>query len=74
LIKIYLGRVSVRGVEGITEAAVGHAGVAVGGEAWRQRPIEGEHPYVYLDGIVLKHSWADEVRLIAVQEHSHLIR
>jgi hypothetical protein len=78
LIKIYLGGVSVRGVEGITEAAVGHAGVAVDGagaqqedygtiEARRQRPIEGEHPYVYLDGIVLKHSWADEVRLIAVQ-------
>jgi transposase-like protein len=26
-------------------------------EAWRHRPIEGEHPYVYLDGIVLKRSW-----------------
>ena len=23
-------------------------------EAWRNRPIESEHPYVYLDGIVLK--------------------
>jgi transposase-like protein len=22
-------------------------------EAWRNRPIEGEHPYVYLDGIVI---------------------
>jgi transposase-like protein len=22
-------------------------------EAWRNRPIEGEHPYVYPDGIVL---------------------
>jgi transposase-like protein len=30
-------------------------------EAWRNRPIEGEHPYVYLDGIVLKRSWAREV-------------
>jgi transposase-like protein len=30
--------------------------------AWRNRPIEGEHPYVYLDGIVLKRSWAGEVR------------
>ena len=42
---------------------MGHAGVAldrVG--AWRNRPIEGEHPYVYLDGIVLKRSWAGEVR------------
>jgi hypothetical protein len=23
-------------------------------EAWRSRPIEGEHPYLYLDGIVMK--------------------
>jgi Transposase, Mutator family len=27
-------------------------------EAWRNRPIEVEHPYVYLDGIALKRSWA----------------
>jgi transposase-like protein len=25
-------------------------------EAWRNRPIEGDYPYVYLDGIVLKRS------------------
>jgi hypothetical protein len=24
-------------------------------------PIEGDHPYVYLDGIVLKRSWAGQV-------------
>jgi transposase-like protein len=24
-------------------------------EAWRNRPIEGDHPYVYFDGIVLKY-------------------
>jgi transposase-like protein len=46
---------------------VGHAGLALDGvrpnkkiygtiEAWRNRPIEDEHPYVYLDGIVLKRS------------------
>lgn len=29
---------------------------------WRNRPIEGAHPYVYLDGIVLKRSWTGEVR------------
>jgi putative transposase len=51
---------------------VGHAGVAIDGigankkiygtiEAWRNRPIDGEHPYVYLDGIVLKRCWAGEV-------------
>ena len=35
-------------------------------EAWRDRPIEGEHPYVYLDGIVLKRSWAGVVRNVSL--------
>jgi putative transposase len=35
-------------------------------EAWRNRPIEGEHPYMYLDGIVLKRSWAGEVRNVSL--------
>jgi transposase-like protein len=30
-------------------------------ETWRNRPIIGAQPYVYLDGIVLKRSWAGEV-------------
>src|SRR5262249_11307390 len=35
-------------------------------EAWRNRPIEGQHPYVYLDGIVLKRSGAGEVRNVSL--------
>ena len=35
-------------------------------EAWRNRPIEGEHAYVYLDGIWLKRSWGGEVKNVAV--------
>jgi transposase-like protein len=35
-------------------------------EAWRNRPIEGDHPYVYLDGIMLKRSWAGEVRNVSL--------
>jgi len=35
-------------------------------EAWRNRPIEGERPHVYLDGIVLKRSWAGEVRNVSL--------
>ena len=36
-------------------------------EKWRTRPtIKGSHPYVYLDGIVLKRSWAGEVRNVSV--------
>ena len=35
-------------------------------EAWRNEPIEGEFPYVYLDGIVLKRTWAGEVKNVSV--------
>jgi len=35
-------------------------------ETWRSRPIEGEHAYVYLDGIWLKRSWGGEIKNIAV--------
>ncbi|SDE92928.1 Transposase, Mutator family, partial [Paracoccus isoporae] len=28
--------------------------------------IEGDHPYVFLDGIVMKRSWADEVRNVSL--------
>ena len=26
-------------------------------DTWRQRPITGSYPYVYLDGVSLKRSW-----------------
>ncbi len=77
LIEMYLAGVSVRRVEDITEALWGTR-VSSGTvsklnqkvykhiEAWRKRPIEGEHPYVYLDGVVLKRSWAGEVRNVSV--------
>ena len=68
LIEMYLAGVSVRRVEDITEAlwgtrvspsTVSDLNKKIYGtiEAWRNRPIEGEHPYVYLDGIVLKRTW-----------------
>jgi putative transposase len=77
LIEMYLAGVSVRRVEDITEALWGTR-VSSGTvsnlnkkayeniEAWRTRPIEGEYPYVYLDGIVLKRSWAGEIRNVSV--------
>ena len=77
LMEMYLAGVSVRRVEDITEALWGTR-VSPGTvsnlnqriykqiEAWRNRPIEGEYPYVYLDGIVLKRSWAGEVRNVSV--------
>lgn len=77
LIEMYLAGVSVRRVEDITEALWGTR-VSSGTvsklnqkvykhiEAWRNRPIEGVIPYVYLDGIVLKRSWAGEVKNVSV--------
>ena len=77
LIEMYLAGVSVRRVEDITEALWGTR-VSPGTvsnlnrkiydriEKWRSRPIEGEYPYVYLDGIILKRSWAGEVRNVSV--------
>ena len=77
LVEMYLAGVSVRRVEDITEALWGTR-VSPGTvsnlnkklyeriESWRNRPIEGEHPYVFLDGISLKRSWGGEVRNVSV--------
>ncbi len=35
-------------------------------EAWRNRSLEGEHTYVFLDRIWLKRSWGGEVKNVAV--------
>jgi putative transposase len=34
--------------------------------AWWNRQIEGEHSYPYLDGIVMKRTWAGEVRNVSL--------
>ena len=64
MIEMYLAGVSVRRVEDITEALWGTK-VSPGTvsnlnkkiykhiEEWRNRPLSGEYPYVYLDGIGL---------------------
>ena len=77
LVEMYLAGVSVRRVEDITEALWGtrvssstvsrlNQKIYRHIEAWRNRAIEGDYPYVYLDGVVLKRSWAGEVRNISV--------
>lgn len=77
LIEMYLAGVSVRRVEDITQALWGTR-VSSGTvsklnqkvykhiEAWRNREIVGDYPYVYLDGIVLKRSWAGEIKHVSV--------
>jgi len=77
LIEMYLAGISVRRVEDITEALWGtrvspatvsnlNKKIYAKIEAWRNRPIADEHPYLYLDGIVMKRSWAGEVRNVSL--------
>jgi putative transposase len=77
LVEMYLAGVSVRRVEDITEALWGtrvssstvselNKKIYAQIHEWRNRPIVGEHPYVYLDGIWLKRCWGGEVRNVAV--------
>src|SRR5690606_25343025 len=74
---MYLAGDSVRRVEDITEALWGtrvspgtvsnlNRKIYAQIEAWRHRPIEGQHPYLYLDGIVMKRTWAGEVRNVSL--------
>ena len=66
LVEIYLAGVSARRVEGITEALWGtrDSPSTVSGlnqkiyaqiEAWRNLPLDGNHPYVFLE--VGRQSW-----------------
>ncbi len=77
LVEMYLAGVSVRRVEDITQALWGtrvspstvselNQKIAVQIEEWRNRPITGEHPYVFLDGIWLKRSWGGEVKNVSI--------
>ena len=77
LMEMYLAGVSVRRVEDITEALWGtrvspsvvsdlNKKIYKRIDEWRNAPIEGSHPYVYLDGIVMKRTWAGEVRNVSL--------
>ena len=77
MVEMYIAGVSVRRVEDITEAlwdtsvspsTVSNLTKKVYEQIthWRNRPIEGDHPYLYLDGIVMKRTWAGEVRNVSL--------
>lgn len=77
LLEMYYAGVSMRRVEDITQAlwgtrvspsTVSNLNKKIYGKIddWRNRSIEGSHPYVYLDGISLKRSWGGEVRNVSV--------
>jgi putative transposase len=77
IVQMYLAGVSVRRVEDITEALWGTR-VSSGTvsnlnkkvyqhiERWRNEKIDGEYPYVYLDGILLKRSWGGEIKNVSL--------
>jgi transposase-like protein len=77
LIEMYLAGVSVRRVENITQALWGTRESAstvsdlnqkIYGkiDEWRQRPLVGDFPYVFLDGLWMKRSWGGEVKSVSV--------
>lgn len=74
---MYLAGVSVRRVEDVTEFLWGsrvsastvsslNQKVYEKIEDWRNRPITGEYPYVFVDGIYLKRSWGGEMTSVSV--------
>ncbi len=77
LIEMYLAGVSVRRIEDVTEA-LWDSKVSPGTisnlnkkayehiEEWRMRPLSGEYPYVYVDGIYLKRCWGGEIQNVSV--------
>ncbi len=77
LMEMYLAGVSVRRVEDIAQALWGtrvsastvsdlNQRIYKQIEEWRQQPLVGEFPYVFLDGIWLKRSWGGEVKNVSV--------
>jgi len=77
LVEMYLAGVSTRRIEDIT-SLLWDAKLSAGTvsrlngkvyeqiEAWRQRPLEGQYPYVYLDGVYLKRNWGGHYGNVAV--------
>jgi transposase-like protein len=77
LVEMYLAGVSVRRVEDITEALWGtrvspstvselNQKIYTRIHAWRNRPLEKEHPFVYLDGVWLNREFGGEVKPVTV--------
>jgi len=77
LVEMYLAGVSVQRVEDITQALWGtrvsastvsdlNQKIYKQIEEWRQQPLVGDFPYVFLDGLWLKRSWGGEVKNVSV--------
>jgi len=77
LVEMYLAGVSTRRIEDITEL-LWDAKLSAGTmsrlngkvyeqiEVWRNIPLSGAYPYVYLDGICLKRNWGGEYENVGI--------
>lgn len=77
IIEMYLAGVSTRRIEDVSQILWG-AGVSAGTvsnlndkafasvEEWRNRPLEGGYPYVFVDGVYLKRSWGGSYENVSV--------
>lgn len=77
IIEMYLAGVSTRRIEDVSQILWG-AGVSAGTvsnlnekayksvEEWRSRPLSGEYPYVFIDGIYLKRSWGGSYENVSI--------
>lgn len=77
IIEMRLAGVSMRRIEDVSQILWG-AGVSAGTvsnlndkafasvEEWRNRPLEGEYPYVFVDGVYLKRSWGGSYENVSV--------
>lgn len=77
IIEMYLAGVSTRRIEDVSEilwGAVVSAGTVsnlnekayASVEEWRSRPLSGEYPYVFIDGIYLKRSWGGSYENVSI--------
>lgn len=77
IIEMYLAGVSTRRIEDVSQILWGSS-VSAGTvsnlndkafasvEEWRNRPLEGEYPYVFVDGVYLKRSWGGSYENVSI--------
>lgn len=77
IIEMYLAGVSTRRIEDVSQILWG-AGVSAGTvsnlndkafasvEEWRNRQLQGEYPYVFVDGVYLKRSWGGTYENVSI--------
>lgn len=77
LVEAYIQGISTRRIQELTEALCDlrrspsaqsrlNQRISEGLRQWRERPIVGQYPYLYLDGVVISMRWGQSVEKLAV--------